>query len=313
MPFFTIVVPVHNKEVSLDAALSSAYQQTFRDFEVVAIDDCSTDRSAALLKRHEGKGLVRVYRRSTPGPGGYAARNHGVSQARADWVVFLDADDLLLPNHLQNFHEAIQENPDVQFLVNAYEKIHQGKKSGRKKVFDTGRVSRKEALAAFTVADFIHMNGVCMHKPFFFSIGGFPEGRFRRGGDVYLWLKALCQLEAIYYNEEVTSFWTMDSREVTRNTLNLRGGHPSVELLVEEVGELNFLDRTRLKAAVNRKAIAWAVEKKSCGLPVAEDVWGLSFLGLRPRQFIPLVSLILPDRLFKGLRLLRKSRWSWLG
>jgi glycosyltransferase involved in cell wall biosynthesis len=313
MPFFTIVVPVHNKEVSLEAALSSAYQQTFQDFEIVAIDDCSTDGSTAILKSHEEKGLLRVYRRSSPGPGGYAARNYGATQARADWVVFLDADDLFLPTHLQNFHEAIQKNQDIQFLVNAYEKIRNGKKSGRKKVFDTGRVSRKKALTAFMAEDFIHMNGVCMHKSFFFSMGGFPEGRFRRGGDVYLWLKALCHLELIHYNEEITSFWIMDHREVTRNSLNLRGGHPSGDLLVEEIGELAFLDRARLKAAVNRKSIAWAVEKKSCGLPITEDVLGLSCIGLRPRQLVPLVSLLLPGRLFKGLRLIRKSRWSFLG
>ncbi|RDB44272.1 glycosyltransferase family 2 protein [Halomonas sp. DQ26W] len=313
MPFFTIIVPVHNKESSLEASLSSAYEQTFRDFEIIAIDDCSTDRSAALIKSHEEKGLVRVYRRSVPGPGGYAARNYGVSQAKADWLVFLDADDLFSPTHLQNFHEAIQKNPDVQLLVNAYEKTQHGKKSGRRKVFETGRVSRQKSLAAFASADFIHMNGVCMHKPFFFSIGGFPEGRFRRGGDVYLWLKSLCRLEVIYFNEEVTSFWTMDYREVTRNTLNLSGTHPSVDLLAEEINNLSFLDRARLKAAVNRKSIAWAVEKKSCGLPVAEDVRGLSCLGLRPRQFIPLVSLLLPQRIFKGLRLLRKARLSWPG
>lgn len=306
MPFFSVIMPVYNKAATLEATLDSVYRQSFADFELIVVDDGSRDGSLELLSRHAAQGRLSLLHRKSPGPGGYAARNYGVAQARAEWVAFLDADDLYLPDHLRLLHDDILANPAIPMFVSAYEKRENGRRRARRPVLGCGCVSRREALAAFARSDFIHTNGVCMQRAFFTALGGFPEGRFKRGGDVYLWLKALCELERLHYRDTVTSLWLTEHREVTRAPANLAGVHPSVELLSRDEVELPWPDRLRLMVAINRKSLTWAIEKKSHGKSIGEDLAGLLVLGLRPRHLPYLVSLLLPVSWVLFLRQFRK-------
>ncbi|WP_111414438.1 glycosyltransferase family A protein [Billgrantia lactosivorans] len=305
MPFFSVIMPVYDKAATLEATLDSVYRQRFTDFELIVVDDGSQDGSMELLRRHAAQGRLRLLCRNSPGPGGYAARNYGVSQARAEWIAFLDADDRYLPDHLQLLHDDIVANPDIALFINAYEKQGSRRRRPRRSALASGCVSRRDALAAFGRADFIHTNGVCMRRTFFTALGGFPAGRFKRGGDVYLWLKAICATERLHYRDTVTSLWQMEHREVTRIPTNLAGVHPSVELLTHGPIELPWRDKLRLMAAINRKCLTWAIEKKSHGKSVGEDITALFVPGLRPRQLVYLVSLLLP---VPCVLLLRKCR-----
>jgi len=101
MPIATIVIPAWNAEGFVAEAVQSALRQTEPDIEVLAVDDCSTDGTAALLEalaRDDPR--LRVLRsRINGGPG--AACNLGYAQARGEWVTVLDADDLYLPTRIE--------------------------------------------------------------------------------------------------------------------------------------------------------------------------------------------------------------------
>lgn len=86
---FSVIVPVHNKASTLLDSLSCLYNQTFKNFEIIVVDDASTDGSLQILLQEERKGKLRLFQRDKPGPGGYAARNYGAQQATAEWLVFL--------------------------------------------------------------------------------------------------------------------------------------------------------------------------------------------------------------------------------
>ena len=97
--FFSVIIPVGNKAPHLDRSINSVLNQSFKDFELILIDDATTDGSAAKLAGFTDY-RIRLLKRSQPGPGGYAARNLGIKESRTNWIAFLDADDEL--NELRN-------------------------------------------------------------------------------------------------------------------------------------------------------------------------------------------------------------------
>lgn len=298
MPVFSVVMPVYNKVATLSSSLTCLYRQTCRHFEIIAVDDGSTDGSLEILKEAEIRGRLRLLQRDEPGPGGYAARNLGAEHSRGEWLVFFDADDLVLFDHLSRFANAIQAHPGLDLFVNGYQKIERDQRLPRVGLRAEGVMSRRAALSAFARCDFIHMNGACMRRDRFLGLGGFPVGRYRRGGDVYFWLKTLCELDAIHYDPAVTSLWQLQHSGVTRDLGNLRDGHPVADLLAEYSERLCWSERRQLHAAINRKVLSWAVEKKRHGQSVKSDLGALRWDGMRARTLYHLLSLILPDTFF---------------
>lgn len=99
MPRVSVIVPAHNAAPFIEQTLESVRRQTYRDWEVVVVDDGSSDGTWELLQA-AGPG-VRSFRREQAG-GPAVARNRALSEATGEFVVFLDADDLLLPRYLES-------------------------------------------------------------------------------------------------------------------------------------------------------------------------------------------------------------------
>jgi glycosyltransferase involved in cell wall biosynthesis len=107
-PLVSILIPCHNAERWLPAALESAFSQTWPRIEVILVDDGSTDRSLDLARSFEPRGL-RVL--SQPNSGASAARNRGLRSASGDLVQFLDADDVLAPEKIERQVARLAESP----------------------------------------------------------------------------------------------------------------------------------------------------------------------------------------------------------
>jgi glycosyltransferase involved in cell wall biosynthesis len=107
---FSVVIPTYNRVHLLSRALDSLWRQSYTDFEVIVVDDGSTDGTLSYLATLDGR--VRVLTQTNCGPG--AARNLGARNARGDYLAFLDSDDLWFPWALATFAEVIEryEGPD---------------------------------------------------------------------------------------------------------------------------------------------------------------------------------------------------------
>lgn len=105
MPTFSVIIPTHNRCEMVQRALQSILGQGFRDFEVIVVDDGSTDDTSLRLAAafHDPRVRVLTQERS----GATAARNRGVAHAKGDWLVFLDSDDELAADGLRAFRTAI--------------------------------------------------------------------------------------------------------------------------------------------------------------------------------------------------------------
>jgi glycosyltransferase involved in cell wall biosynthesis len=119
-PFFSVIIPTYNREKSIVEAVESVLSQTFKDFELLVIDDGSTDGTADLLKpiSERDSRLRYIYQQNAERS---AARNNGIDQSKGQYLCFLDSDDIYLPEHLEKFHKTITEHgcPVAYFLSNA--------------------------------------------------------------------------------------------------------------------------------------------------------------------------------------------------
>ncbi|HEX2591119.1 MAG TPA: glycosyltransferase family 2 protein [Rhizomicrobium sp.] len=103
-PFFSVVVPAYNRAHVLERSLRSVLTQTFQDFEIVVVDDGSSDNPRAVV---DAIGDPRIRFLHQENQGGAAARNTGIDAAIGRFIAFLDSDDIFLPHHLQSMHDLL--------------------------------------------------------------------------------------------------------------------------------------------------------------------------------------------------------------
>ena len=118
-PYFSIIIPLYNKEKHIKDTLNSVWSQSFVDFEVIVVNDGSTDDSLENLKTITDDRL-NVF--STKNQGVSKARNYGISKASSDLIVFLDADDIWLEHHLQDLNDLLEQFPNCGMYCKAYDK-----------------------------------------------------------------------------------------------------------------------------------------------------------------------------------------------
>lgn len=109
MPFFSVIIPLYNKETHIEEAIKSVLNQSFEDFEIIIIDDGSTDGSLEEVKKIKDSRII-IFNQNNQGLS--SARNSGIKIARANFIAFLDADDLWLPHHLNQLCNLINSYPD---------------------------------------------------------------------------------------------------------------------------------------------------------------------------------------------------------
>ncbi|MFT7772009.1 glycosyltransferase family 2 protein [Roseateles sp.] len=112
-PLWSVVIPLYNKQDFIEDTVSSVLAQTDADYEVVVVDDGSTDEGPS---RVVALGDARIRLIQQPNGGVSRARNRGIREARGAWVVLLDADDLLHPEALKAYREMLGQHPDAKVL-----------------------------------------------------------------------------------------------------------------------------------------------------------------------------------------------------
>jgi glycosyltransferase involved in cell wall biosynthesis len=116
MARFSVVIPTYNRSTALRNTVVSVLEQTYTDFEIIVIDDGSTDDSKSVVEALDDSRIRYFWIPNSGGPA--TPRNKGIDEATAEWVCFLDSDDLWYPNKLEMTNQAIAGNPDVDAVSN---------------------------------------------------------------------------------------------------------------------------------------------------------------------------------------------------
>jgi len=118
----SIIIPLYNKESSIENAIRSIISQSYTDTEIIIVDDGSTDKSLSVVEQIQD-GRILIIKQNNSGPG--AARNTGFKHAKGEWIVFLDADDELCENALNVMIEKCQQHPNADIIdFNKYLRIN---------------------------------------------------------------------------------------------------------------------------------------------------------------------------------------------
>ena len=126
MTFFSVIIPVYNRSHLLGETIDTVLAQTHPHFEIVVVDDGSTDEIKAVLdKKYSHENRLNYFRKQNEERG--AARNFGLKQAKGDYAVFFDSDDFMKPHYLETLQTIINECPDVKLLAAKYNYDNNGK------------------------------------------------------------------------------------------------------------------------------------------------------------------------------------------
>jgi len=117
-PFFSIMMPTYNQENYLRAAIDSVLAQTFSDFELLIVNDGSTDNTEGIMEEYAARDTrVKIFKKKNGGTA--SALNVAFANAAAGWLCWLSSDDLFLPNHLELRAAAIKQTPEMKFIYSA--------------------------------------------------------------------------------------------------------------------------------------------------------------------------------------------------
>lgn len=239
----SIIIPLYNKAHQIRNTLASVLLQTYRDFELIIVDDGSTDDSIAEVQKFDD-GRIRVIHQRNSGVS--AARNRGIKEAKYDLIAFLDADDEWKPDYLDTQNRLAQKYPECSVFACNYE-FHNSKGQItptiiRKLSFksDTGILTNY-----FEVASISHpplwTSAVVVRKKAIESVGGFPIG-IKSGEDLLTWARLAVKFKIAYNRTPLAIYNLGDGYDysnlpprkqdigdpVGKNLLNLYKNNPDI-------------------------------------------------------------------------------------
>ena len=202
LPSFSVIIPCFNSSKTLPKAINSVLQQTYDRFEIIVVDDGSTDNTSDVVKAYKDK--IRYIRQQNTGVS--SARNKGAESATGEWLAFLDADDWYYPERLELHANLIDKHPDVDFLIGDY---HYGTadQTAIKRALETNALGKEllttwgsgseiildePEIAPLIPSYFGHTSTFSLPKKTFHNLGGYST-QFSIGEDLHLLIR-LCAI-----------------------------------------------------------------------------------------------------------------------
>lgn len=208
----SVIIPLYNKELSIVSTLQTVLDQTFSDYEIVIVDDGSTDSSVAEVEKVQDSRIRLIHQQNA---GVSAARNRGIKEAKGDLIAFLDADDEWKPEYLATQYHLFQKYPECSVFACNYEFRDVSGKVTPTLIHKLPFVGEDGILSNyFEVASCSHpplwTSAVMVKKQAMQAIGGFPLG-IKSGEDLLTWAR-LAVNGMIAYSKRPLAVFIFDER-----------------------------------------------------------------------------------------------------
>lgn len=208
LSFFSIVIPLYNKEDDIIRTVGSVLAQDFQDFELIIVNDGSTDSSLDRVKTLKDSRIKLV---DSLNQGVSAARNLGVYHSSSDYVCFLDADDFWESWHLSDLKSLIKNYPNCTLYSTSHKIVRGGEEYYANADIDKSESGiLKDFFESFgSGLGLVNSSTACMPVKIVNKLSGFPEG-VHRGEDVYLWIRAAL-IGSVAYSSNVSVLYNQDA------------------------------------------------------------------------------------------------------
>jgi glycosyltransferase involved in cell wall biosynthesis len=210
MPLVSAIIPAYNCEKYIEEAIESVLGQTFRDVEVIVIDDGSTDRTPDRVRQYADN--VVYIRQENAGPG--AARNRGLGMAMGSLVAFLDADDVWLPLKLERQVEAATSHSEYGIFVADVLTFRGDKVLSRSRRTDMSLRSGR-ILDDLMFRNTITPSAAMVRRECFDDVGMFPQG-IKWGEDWIMWVRIAAKYP-VYFMDEVLVRYRVHAESASRS------------------------------------------------------------------------------------------------
>lgn len=217
MSCVSVVIPVFNGEKYIEATLEGVFGQTHPDIEVIVVDDGSCDATLDILSRYGDR--VRVIQQQNSGSA--AARNRGLQEATGDWIAFVDADDIWLPEKLE---KQLRECGTVVWSHTS--SVFMGGVNDGKRDSDFTVKQQGNVLAALACGNFIVTSTVLAKRQALLDAGGFDVS-LRSIQDWDLWMRLAAKHELGYLDQALTRY-RVHSSSASRSTRKTLPNHMKV-------------------------------------------------------------------------------------
>ena len=230
-PLVSVVIPTFNRAEFLSDAISSVTAQSYDRWELLVVDDGSTDDTPAVLSEFDGSDRIRCFRQQNQGQA--VARNHGIRMARGEYVAFLDSDNRWLSDKLEIQVEFLTAHPDIDVLYGDKEDID----AGGEVVARGDNVKRHSGLIwrPLLIDNFVNFNTTIVRKAALTKVGGFDE-TVRRADDYDLWLR-LSSFARFHYRPGIVVQYRIEGPRISDSLMG------RYESNLSAVGR--FIDRNR--------------------------------------------------------------------
>lgn len=197
----SVIIPAYNSADYISRCIDSVLNQTFQDFEILIIDDGSTDNTREIIESYTDKRIICL-KQENAGPA--AARNKGLEQAKGEYIAFLDADDMWTPDKLETQIKCFSENNKLCLVFSALQLINENRE-----VFHIKKHKKysNDELLKQLLTDYpenIPLPSTVMLKKSYLDETGFFNPKLYTGEDFDLWLRLILKGEFCYIDEPLT-------------------------------------------------------------------------------------------------------------
>ncbi|SNB11619.1 Glycosyl transferase, group 2 family protein [Flavobacterium psychrophilum] len=252
MPFFSIIIPLYNKENYIEYTLKSVLNQSFIDFEIIIVNDGSTDNSEQIVFQFNDKRIHYFHKKNE---GVSIARNFGIEQAKSDFICFLDADDFWYENYLEIMQTYIEKFSTYKVFSSAIEietsktifpAQYSIKKNADFEIINFFEASEKECA--------IWTSSSVFHKSIFKKTGVF-DPNIKISEDTDLWIRIGLQYPIVFIWKTIARY-VYDEQSVSRTSNYIFEESSFLKYVEKEKTnkELKkYLDLNRFSAAIKNK------------------------------------------------------------
>lgn len=237
MPKVSIIIPCYNQGKYVAEAINSALRQTFKDIEIVCVNDGSTDNSVEIIKSFENKYKNFIFLNNKENRGVIYSRNFAIKNCNGTYILPLDADDIIEPTYVEKAVKILDNNPNIGIVY------------CKAKIF--GNYDKYWNLKPFNKSDILYENCIfcsaLFRKSDFLKIGGYNNNMKYGCEDYDLWLSFIEQgLEVFQINEILFSYRQYDA--TSRTTISLKNKKEIWNNLIKNhinlyLNDENFLER----------------------------------------------------------------------